>query len=78
MSTIRVKYSCHTCGLEKVECDVPAREDVTDVVFWVEYICGRAVQEDHTRRSPECDAESVQDLMIPISGADYIGGPCKQ
>lgn len=75
---INVKYSCDECGLEKAECEVPARAEDTDVRFWVEYICGSAVRVDHYRRSPGCRANTISNLMIPISGADFIGGPAKQ
>ena len=70
--TITCKYSCHGCGLDKVECEVPART-TEDVVVWVTTICGQAIANDHLRRSPFCSATCC-DLMIPISGASKVGG----
>lgn len=74
---ITLKYSCHTCGLRKVEVDVPARTD-EDVVEWMKKTVGEHVQADHQRRSPGCSATHVQDLMIPMTGTDRVGGPVVQ
>ena len=71
--TITVKYSCNGCGLHRVECPVPART-VEDVVFWTEQILGRAVGEDHANRSPFCTSRTMSEVMVPISGAEKIGG----
>ncbi len=74
---ITVKYSCYQCGLRDAELSVPARED-EDVVVWMERMVGQNIKTDHARRSPHCRATSVQNLMIPITGAQKIGGPTAQ
>ena len=71
--TIIVKYSCHGCGLTKVDVAVPARES-EDVVTWMDQTV-RLAGADHRRRSPHCHPKAVQDLMIPMTGRDRIGGP---
>lgn len=75
---IIVKYSCVLCGLHKVNCEVPARVEGQDVLDWTRNTLGQALTNDHRRRSPQCNATSASDVMIPISGADMIGGPARQ
>ena len=69
------KYTCHACALDKVSVAVPARED-EEIGVWI-----RATAEllgaDHCRRSPHCTKREI-DLMIPIDGADKLGGPTRQ
>jgi hypothetical protein len=74
---IKVLYSCVLCGIHRAEVSVPERTN-EDVVYWVQTIVGNQIKQDHTSRSPECRATSVQDLMIPISGVEKIGGPVVQ
>lgn len=74
---ITLKYSCYQCGLTAVEVDVPARGE-EDVVSWMDKVVAYEIKSDHNRRSPSCMATSVRDLMIPITGADKIGGPTVQ
>lgn len=76
METIRVRYSCNLCGIRGVTVHVPARKD-EDVKEWVEQVMGNALSADHRRRSPECQPQSLQDVMIPVEGTDRIGGPAK-
>lgn len=75
---IRVLYSCHTCGLRKVPCDVPARGE-EDINAWMQQLIERLAA-DHKRRSPECSPAdgALQDVMIPIAGATKVGGPVIQ
>lgn len=75
---MKVKYSCAHCGLDRVECNVRERTAGEDVVVWVRDILGHALKADHRRRSPLCQSNSAQDVMIPMTGTDYIGGPVKQ
>ena len=76
--TVNVLYSCRQCGLRKVSVSVPARSsDAEDVVVWVE-ATGRLLGQDHMRRSPHCHITELSDVMIPITGADHIGGVQKQ
>lgn len=70
--TIDVLYTCSDCGLVKAACSVPARVD-EDVRDWMDNTLIH-VASDHRRRSPRCKADRV-DLMIPVTGADRIGGP---
>lgn len=74
---IEVMYSCYECGIKKAKVNVPIRT-TEDVVFWVEQIVGHQIKADHLKRSPFCTATSVQDLMIPITGVNKIGGPSLQ
>ena len=75
--TIRVLYSCEGCGLKEVGVDVPARLGDEDVVAWMERTI-RLAGNDHRRRSLGCHPKSLQDLKIPITGADRVGGPAIQ
>lgn len=75
---IVVRYSCHACGIEKAEVVVRCRDADEDVVHWVEQVMGRALAADHRRRSPSCSSGFAQDVMIPIDGAEFIGGPAVQ
>lgn len=74
--TIDVKYSCPMCGLAKVIVRVPARVD-EDVRVWMDQTIA-LVGADHGRRSPDCHPEELHDLMIPMTGADRVGGPSLQ
>lgn len=71
---IIVKYSCNFCGLQKVECLVPART-TEDVKNWVEDVMILTLMVDHKKRSPNCKADRFADVMIPITGVAKIGGP---
>jgi hypothetical protein len=71
---ITLKYSCVLCGLRGVTVDVLARaSESVPVVKWLEGTT-LEIAKDHTARSPGCPARSLQDLMIPMDGAIYIGG----
>jgi hypothetical protein len=74
--TIRCLYSCDGCGLSRVSCDVPARSE-EDVLAWMEQTI-RVLSRDHARRSPTCHPRSLQEVMIPIEGAEKVGGPSVQ
>lgn len=73
---ITVFYSCHACGLVKVSCEVIART-TEPIGLWMETM-GYALQADHHWRSPDCHARTAQDVMIPITSADKIGGEAIQ
>lgn len=71
--TILCYYSCKDCGLQKVPIQIPVRGQ-EDVVKWM----GSTVLRmglDHNRRSPRCHPSVLSDIMIPMIGADKIGGP---
>ena len=74
---IKIKYSCLRCGLKDVELAVPSRGN-EDVVAWMQNAVGSNIKNDHTMRSPECPAESAQEVMIPMTGTNKIGGPTVQ
>jgi hypothetical protein len=74
--TIRARYSCQGCGLADVGVDVPARED-EDVCVWMNATVQKLAA-DHRRRSPRCRANAFQEVKIPITGADRVGGPSIQ
>jgi hypothetical protein len=76
--TIRCLYTCSLCDLVDVAVEVPARESTRPVVEWMERICIPAIGADHALRSPGCQPETLENLKIPITNADYIGGPAVQ
>ena len=70
---ITVFYSCTLCDLLKIAVEVPARED-EDVLDWMKQTI-QFIANDHFGRSPNCRPEQLHDLMIPVTGANKIGGP---
>ena len=72
---IPVLYSCVLCGIQKRECMVPERGETEDVVHWMRDTLPRSVQADHLAVSPNCTADKISEVYIPIDGADKIGGP---
>ncbi len=75
--TIRCLYSCEGCGLKDQGVDVPARVGDEDVVAWMERTV-LLLSNDHRRRSFGCHPKTLQEVKIPIVGADRIGGPSIQ
>ncbi len=74
VAKIRCKYSCAPCGLVDVEVDIPARREELDVVEWLERVLGHALAADHATRSPKCQAQKMERLMIPMpEGTAYVG-----
>ena len=71
MPTINVKYSCSGCGLYRVSLTVQARQQ-EPIIDWITTV-GFRIGEDHSRRSPHC-VSRVGELMIPITGAEVLGG----
>lgn len=74
MTTITIKYSCTLCGLKDIDVTIPARYANDDVVHWMSDV-GIYLSEDHAMRSPSCHPTSLQDVKIPMDGAEWIGGP---
>lgn len=70
---ITCKYSCHLCGLKAIEVAVPARGD-EDVISWMKAL-GKYLSEDHHAKSPHCRPDTLSNVMIPITGANKVGGP---
>lgn len=73
---IEVFYSCPDCGLHRVRCEVPARGE-EDVIVWMNVTIVH-IGADHRRRSPDCHPTELHDVMIPMTGANKIGGPAVQ
>ncbi len=71
---IPVRYSCTLCGTLKQTVQVPAREQHEDLKRWMDKTI-RLLGKDHHARSPLCMPKELHDLMIPVDGAEWIGGP---
>jgi hypothetical protein len=74
--TIKVRYSCDLCGLKDIEVEVPMRGN-EDVLQWMDNTIIHLGQ-DHMQRSPRCFPDKLVRVMIPITGAEKIGGPAVQ
>lgn len=77
LPTIKCLYSCEGCGIERAEVEVPIRT-TQDVAEWMERVVIYIVSGHHAAHSPECTAQTMRDVMIPITGADKIGGSSLQ
>ena len=73
--TIRCMYSCLQCGIVKAPVDVPVRGEDEDMGHWVSETVGWAIKRDHDQRSPACGATKIDQVWIPLSGRDKVGGP---
>ena len=69
------KYTCPECGVNRAEVSVPVRPPDMDVVHWVQNVAAHYLAADHAMRSPACTCNTMSEMMIPISGAERIGGP---
>lgn len=74
MTTIPVMYSCRLCFTVDRTVHVPARPSEMDVRDWMEQTI-RVIGVDHALHAPQCITTSLQDLKIPITDAEWIGGP---
>ena len=70
--TIGVRYSCRGCDLVGREVRVPART-VEGVLAWMRQT-QRLVSDDHGKTSPHCTATRLEELKIPMSQVDRVGG----
>lgn len=77
MATISILYSCHQCGLNDVAVAVRLREPHEDVLRWMDLV-GLELSRDHDMKSPGCRITSLSEVKIPVTGAEYIGGPAIQ
>lgn len=77
MIYIVCKYSCALCGLRRAQVRVPARGEES-ILDWVNKVAAVAISQDHAQRSPNCPSREMSELMIPISGAEKVGGPSVQ
>lgn len=73
MKQYQVMFSCEKCGMRNQVVNVPLRPPNMDVCHYVEHVIGTAVQTTHAIMAPLCDAESIQDLIIPISNEEGAG-----
>lgn len=70
---ITLMFTCKGCGLVDHKFQVPARESADhDVVAWMKKV-EAWVSDEHTRVSPKCTANKLDNLKIPMEGADFIG-----
>lgn len=77
MSRIRVMFTCRMCGIEREGVDVRARDEWQDILDWMETV-KRTLSIAHSERSATCVATKMDEVWIPTSGADIIGGAAKQ
>ncbi len=78
MITIPVLYSCKGCGLVKRPVQVAARLSDQDVLDWMDRELRVALSRDHARVSPDCESPTIEEIMIPMTGCDVVGGPTLQ
>lgn len=71
---IVLRYSCRACGLKDVAVTVLARDSDEDVLLWMD-ATGLLLFRDHRDRSPHCQPKTLQNVKIPMVGAEWVGGP---
>lgn len=70
---MQVLYKC-ACMAAEASVEVPERKALEDVVYWVEQVAGRAISDDHRRRSPTCSRVKMEYAKIPLEeGAPGVG-----
>ena len=74
--TTEVQYSCNLCGINRATVAVQARE-AEPIVDWMRTLTLR-LQQDHGQRSPSCRADSLSEVLVPMTGRDKVGGPVIQ
>jgi hypothetical protein len=75
-ATIQVLYTCITCGTYRARVTVKART-TEDVLTWMEQVCLPALMQHHAARSPGCNTDRFDEIMVPIDGAEHVGGELK-
>lgn len=78
MITIVVTYTCSMCDALNEPVIVPARPSEMDVRVWVDQIMGAAIGHAHHLKHPHCPAKKMKDVKIPITNAEWVGGPAVQ
>lgn len=73
MQQITIYYSCPECDVTRRALRVPTRGDDEPLKVWME-VTSRHMQADHHRQSPNCQPTFFTDIMIPMTGADKVGG----
>lgn len=74
MILIGVKYTCGLCTVVDATVQVPARPSEMDLEKWMANLTA-IIQADHQRRTPGCPARKLKQVAIPVSNAEWIGGP---
>jgi hypothetical protein len=74
--TITCMYTCNECGIYRRGVPVPART-TEEVVDWMNDVAVPLICADHASLSPFCHPTKLSELMIPVTGASKIGGPCE-
>lgn len=73
MLEIEILYTCGQCELEPdIRLKVPARRASEDIKEWVRKMSIH-IQSDHLKRSPDCQAEALANIKIPINDNEYNG-----
>ena len=76
---LRIRYSCHDCGIYRAEVVVPYRPSEMEVTHWVGQVVGAAIAQDHNSKSPGCYPDALADVMIPVHDSQgWVGGPVQQ
>lgn len=75
--TLIVMYSCKMCGLHRIKRAVKIRGE-EDAPTWMRETVVPAIAADHFARSPHCKSKVIDQVLIPITAVDRIGGPTIQ
>jgi hypothetical protein len=76
MNTIQIEYSCKHCGIKDRKIDVRMRnQNRENVIEWMQGPVVQTVSFDHRQQSPLCKATHIDEVKIPYTGVEYIGGP---
>jgi hypothetical protein len=59
-----VRYKCHCMG-EEVEVLVPPRPEGADIAIWMSLLSATLAL-DHNVRSPNCKAETMEYVKVPL------------
>jgi hypothetical protein len=77
--TIVCMYSCQACGLVDVRVPVRLRYRGEGVSHWVKHAVTPALAADHkAKRQGTCQPMALQEVKIPLTGRERVGGPVVQ
>lgn len=66
-------YKC-SCMKHERTIQVPARLETTPILIWIENLVLNCVAFDHCELSPNCKAEAMEYMKVPVLVRDeYIG-----
>lgn len=77
MSAIEIQYTCRLCGIRRAIVPIRERGETEAIMEWMEMLRS-AVGQDHQKRSPICVAAKIDDVLIPMTGRKWVGGPVVQ